>query len=273
MNMASPPAPRTFAGKRDAPVLDFMESFVHKVAKLSGQSKSPMMKKAKALSCGVAVLGATDLGSFMRMQSDAIKRKLEEADAPEEWAESIEEHLQFSFGAPPLPSQGDEEAKAPRKQQKFSRYADDEALAPGASLLSQGVLQDIKFSYDDFSLHTAHPRYMPISEMEYVHILDTVVTKLFADRGIVHWDSVLRTHVGDQLEVLFPKKPDKGAILGTNRQWAKSLKWRASNARKTASQVRCSRAPRSPRPCTLGAPGTPWVLPEVAPPSLAACCQ
>ena len=59
--------------------------------------------------------------------------------------------------------------------------------------------------------------------------------------AIVSWDQTLRDHVGGHLRKLFPRLPDRGRgktkVLGDNRSFSDSLKWTASNSRKTMNTI------------------------------------
>eukprot|EP00966_Prymnesium_polylepis_P210031 4864271-Prymnesium_polylepis.1 len=101
---ASPAPPRSFAGKRNADVMDFVDSYVHKISKITGARKTPLKMKAADFAQRVGIMGGIDLGTMEGLQRKSIATALKDADCPPEWCDAFESLLDIKFQGMQMPS-------------------------------------------------------------------------------------------------------------------------------------------------------------------------
>ena len=245
--------PRAFRGRMDARFVDFVRSYCGSLA--IDEDPAELLNTGTAIAKGFARMGKPDLGAVLQMDRDVVEDVVMTNGGMVEWVDTWEDLLGVRFEHVG-DSKTKEKALLQRSKRKIEAYPDEASDngGYGARMLLDGSLDSIKFSYNDFpELQCKTPWNSSITETDYHYICDVAHTKLLTERGIVSWDGTLREHVGSILEALFHKKPDRGKgprkVLGCNRSFAESLKWRASNPRKTMNKQASLALPPSPHQC------------------------
>jgi len=165
--------PRSFAGQRDATVLDFMTVYCTELS--LGDDPAPFVEIAKKIARLTAKRGATDLGAWMRMNRDYVKEDLIEAGGEADWVLAIEDMLNMEFDSGSSTTAADRLLqRALSRTQREEKFKDVDDGAFGARMLTEDRLNEITFEYEDFpNMKTANPKHSVIKDNEFHYIKDT----------------------------------------------------------------------------------------------------
>ena len=167
--------PRSFAGQRDASVIDFMTAYCIDLS--LGDDPTPLLEKAKEIAKLAAKSGATDLGAWMAIDREVVGRHFEHVNGDRDWVGPIEDtlHMTFRVYTPEhnVASQARQaEAKSRKRKDRFEEY---DQGSFGARMHAEDNLKDITFCYEDFpNVQTQNPRHCAITDKEFHYIKDVV---------------------------------------------------------------------------------------------------
>lgn len=254
MLASSHPPPRTFRNKPDKAAVDFLQSYCGSLA--IDEDPTALLQSAVQIAKGLARVGKVDLGSMSKTDRDFLMQLVLDSGGEAEWVPAWEELLGIEFPVSGAESKVQKLCRKSKKRKELystegGEQEEEEEVGLGARLLLSGEIDQMKFDLSDFpEMKCKLPSVTPITESDFHYIKDVAYTKVFSQFGNVKWDQTLRQHVGDRLQELFPKLPDRGKILGEHRSFVSSLRWRASNPRKSMNKHVSEHAPPAVLPTT-----------------------
>ena len=166
--------PRSFAGRKDASVLDFMTSYCTSLA--LGDDPEPYVKQARNIARRARDRGAADLGAWLNIDRDeTIKDLNAEAEGHgEDWVLSIENILGMEFQVFTSKNVSDARAQGViNRSKRKDRFKEEDDGAFGATMFAHNRLSEISFEYSDFpNVRTPNPLLNVISDSEFHYVKD-----------------------------------------------------------------------------------------------------
>ena len=172
----SAPTPRSFAGRRDATVLEFMTAYCIDIAASLDEDPAEYVLKAKQIAKAAAKRGATDIGAWMKCFDYAVGEDLKQVSGDDDWLSPIEDILNMTFKVSKSTHMEArlQEMNVRKHLKREDKFKEFDSGAFGAKMLAQDRLGEISFDYQDFpNIKTANPQFNTIKDKEFTYVRDT----------------------------------------------------------------------------------------------------
>ena len=247
--------PRTFAGQKEAPVIEFAMSFAESIGN-SEETRDKCELVCGYLKDGMpnnGSPGVADLGGLAKLKRVAFARILEHAGVDAAWLGTWEDLLDITFEPPTeFVAEGKENVCSSKRKRGGERHCKWEfapAAKTGRSMKEEGTLDRLVLTYEDFpQISVKNPSTETLSTPDVEYVNDVMHLKWVLNSNNPKIDATARKHLGAQARLLFPHLPTYGKTEGDARSFTEMLKHRFANPRKTRNIDAVSLAKASPRP-------------------------